>query len=47
MFLVCAVGIRCQRSDGDVVLDEHSPLEDLKRITRDCAVAIDHILLEA
>jgi len=48
VFIVCVADIRCRiEGEADIFLDEESSLFDLKRIIRDTAIAIEHILLEA
>ena len=48
VFIVCVADIRCRiKDESEIILDEESPLPELKQIIRDTAVAIEHILLEA
>jgi len=48
IFIVCVADIRCRIPMGTKVrLDENSSEPELKKIIRDTAIAIEHILLEA
>jgi len=48
IFIVCVADIRCRiKSEEEIVLDENTTLPELKMIIRDCAIAIEHMLLEA
>jgi len=48
VFIVCVADIRCRlKDDENIYLDENCDLPELKQIIRDCAIAIEHILLEA
>ncbi len=45
---MCVADIRCRiKTDQAISLTEESALPELKLIIRDCAIAIEHILLEA
>ena len=46
VFIVCVADIRCRiKTDQAISLTEESALPELKLIIRDCAIAIEHILL--
>jgi nitroreductase len=48
VFIVCVADIRSRiESDIEIILDEESPQNDLKKIIRDTAIAVEHIVLEA
>lgn len=48
LFIVCVADIRSRISDGNsIVLQEDSPMEELKQIIRDTSIAAEHIVLEA
>jgi len=48
IFIACVADIRCRiKDESEIILDEDSPLPELKQIIRDTAIAIEHILLEA
>lgn len=47
IFIVCVADICSIIEDDRIVLDEHSPQGEVKRIIRDTAIATEHIILEA
>ena len=48
LFIACVADIRSRiESAVEIVLDEESPQNDLKKIIRDTAIAAEHIVLEA
>jgi len=48
VFIVCVADSRCRISpERRVILDENSPLPELKQIIRDSAIAIGYLLIEA
>ena len=48
VFIVCVADIRCRiKNEIEISLNEESSLVELKRIIRDSAVAVEHIILEA
>lgn len=48
VFIVCVADVRSRISqDTPVVVEENTPLPELKLIIRDTAIAIEHLLLEA
>lgn len=48
VFIVCVADVKRRNPDlVDIVVDENSPLPELKAVIRDTAVAIQHILLMA
>jgi len=48
VFIACVADIRSRiESDIEIILEEESPHNELKKIIRDTAIAIEHIVLEA
>lgn len=48
VFIVCVADIRCRISENvNILVNEHSPEEEVKQIIRDTAIAVGYILLEA
>jgi len=47
VFLVCLADMSRRTEGQQVSVDENTPCEDLKRVIRDAAIAVTHILLEA
>jgi nitroreductase len=48
IFIVCVADIRCRiPEDVNILVNEHSPQEEVKQIIRDTAISIGYILLEA
>lgn len=48
VFIVCIADIRARmESSHDMYIDEESSLYELKRVIRDTAIAIEHVILEA
>ena len=47
VFLVCLADISRRTAGTPVPVDENTPCEDLKRVIRDAAIAVTHMLLEA
>lgn len=47
VFLVCLADITRRTNGSPVSVDENTPCEDLKRVIRDAAIAVTHMLLEA
>lgn len=47
VFIACVADIRCRIKEGEIILDENSPLEELKQIIRDTSIAAEHIVLQA
>jgi nitroreductase len=46
--IVCVADIRSRiKDDTEIILDENTPMEELKQIIRDTAIAAEHIILEA
>ncbi len=46
--IVCVADIRSRIEDNtEIILDENSPMEELKQSIRDTAIAAEHIILEA
>lgn len=48
LFIVCVADIQCRIEDAaDLVLDENSPHDELKKIVRDTSISAGYLLLEA
>lgn len=48
VFIVCVADIRCRiNDDAEILIDEFSPQQEVKKIIRDTAIATEHIVLEA
>ena len=47
VFIVCVADIRTRIPEGDLYLDENSAEPELKRIIRDTAIAVEHMVLQA
>lgn len=47
VFIACVADIRARIPNGPIVLQEDSPMEELKQIIRDTSIAAEHIVLEA
>lgn len=48
VFIVCVADIRSRiKDDKQIILDENSPIPELKQIIRDTTISIDHLVLSA
>lgn len=48
VFIVCVADIRCRINDSiEIEITEDSPQPEVKKIIRDTAIAVEHIVLEA